>query len=391
MQIQKILPIFYIGLFTVFDPITFDFLVTALPLIAKDLQTTPAGLAGLIGYYLLGVGFAQLWSGEFVDRYGQRISVRIGAISFLLFGAIVASTQDVGIWNISRFAMGMAVGLCITAALSLVRENYAEDGGKILSIIYGAGNFVGVIAPLLAGLLIAYYGWHSVLWAVASWGILLVYVAFVLFPRSRDPNPQPFSWAYWINSYKHILSVRVYVIWALLSAFAYGAFLAFINGSSYVLTEGYNLSNTQYSYAYSAIIGVYVIGSFFGERFQPGDRLLRIMKYCTLALCIAAAGIIANGLILQDFYILIAMIVVMSFTTAILIPHGMALALLPFGENKGKASAGIIIMHVIVGAAVGWGVTIFHHPYGMMIGIGMFIQALAIYWLLGRVKQIPVA
>ncbi len=389
MSIQKILPIFYIGLFTVFDPIAFDFLVTALPLMANDLQSTPGGLAGLIGYYLLGVGFAQLWSGEFVDRYGQRVSVRIGSVSFLLFASLVALTQDLGLWNASRFAMGMAVGLCITAALSLVRENYAENGGKILSVIYGAGNFVGVISPLLAGVMIVHYGWHSVLWAIAAWGILLVYVAFILFPRSRDSNPQKFSWAYWIDSYKNILSVRVYVIWALLSAFAYGAFLAFINGSSYVLTEGYGLGSAQYSYVYSAIIGVFVIGSFYAERFNPGDRLLRVLKYCALAICFAAIGIVTNAITIQSLYVLIAMIAIMSFGTALLIPHGMALALLPFGENKGKASAGIIIMHVVVGAVAGWGVTIGHNPYGMMIGIAMLVQASAIYWLLGQIKQMP--
>ncbi|TAH35328.1 MAG: MFS transporter [Alphaproteobacteria bacterium] len=391
MQIQKILPILYIGLFTVFDPIAFDFLATALPLIANDLRATPGNLTGMISYYLLGVGFAQLWSGEFVDRYGQRISVRIGAVLFLLFGALVAFTQDLYLWYAARFVMGMAVGLCITAALSLVRENYAEDGGKILSIIYGAGNFVGVIAPLLAGLLISYYGWHSVLWAIASWGIVLVYVAFLLFPHSTVPAPQPFSWHYWIDAYKHILSVNEYIIWALLSAFSYGAFLAFITGSSYVFAEGYGIGSTVYSYMYSLVILVFVVGSFMAERFEANDKLLRVLKYCTIALCLGSAAIIANALSVQNFYILVLMILVMSFTTAILIPHGMALALLPFEENKGKASAGIIIMHVIVGSAVGWGVTIGHHPYGMMIGIGMLLQALAIYWLLGRVKRMPVA
>ena len=390
MKPNKILPIFCIGLFTVFDPIAFDFLTPALPLIADDMQITPGMLNGLISYYLLGVGFAQLWSGEFVDRYGQRKSVRIGAFLFLICGISVAASQDVVTWNIARFAMGMAVGICITAALSLVRENYAEEGGKILSTIYGAGNFIGVISPLIAGFLVVHYGWHSVLWAIASWGVLLVYVGFWLFPKSSLPTAQKFSINQWIQAYKHILSVKEYLIWALLSAFCYGSFIAFITGSPYVLAEGYGISGVTFSYFYSFVIGIFVIGSFVAQRFKPDLRLLSVLKYATLALCASGVGIIINAVLIYNLYILLAMIVVMSFTTAMLIPHGMGLALLPFEDNKGKASAGIIIMHVIAGASVGWGVTIGHELYGMSIGVAISLQAVLSLWLISKMRKMPV-
>ncbi len=377
------LPILYIGLFGVFDPITFDFLVTALPLIAVDLNASPAQLAGLFSYYLLGVGFAQLWSGEFVDRYGQRIAVRIGAVAFLVFSACVALSQDLRLWHFARFATGMAVGLCITASLASVREKFVGQSGRVLGIIYGAGNVMGIISPLIAGILISQHGWPSVLWAIAAWGVLLCCTAFVFYPKSSStPQTAAFSFAGWLDAYRAILQLQPFVIGAFVSALAYGCFICFIAASSYVLSEGYGVSGAPYGYLYSFIIAVFVIGSLAAQYIKPDKKLFPILRLSGIFLAAASAMIIWNALHWRDLNILVMMIAVMSFMTAILIPQGMGIALTPFDGNKGKASAGIIIAHVIAASAAGWGATFWPDSYGFAIGCAMLAQAVLLLALL---------
>jgi DHA1 family bicyclomycin/chloramphenicol resistance-like MFS transporter len=367
---------YFIGPFIVFDPIVLDLLVPALPLIADTLQTTPAQLHVLIAFYMIGLALAQLWSGEFVDRFGRKTGAVVGSLLFLISTIIAAAFPVLWALAAARFITGMAAGLCLTAGLAAMRDVYGKDSGHVFGAIYGVTNIIGIGTPLLAGFLASHYGWSANFWAIAVWGVVLSAIALFAFKETAHPKAERFNLKNWLNEYKILLTSKEYMAWNFITGCAYASYLIFISASAYVYSDGYGLSIQDYSFQYSLMIAAFVLGSFRAQTLRAGKKLDEILFLNIFAFCLCGAIEIVNAIWWQKFFVLSMSLCAMSWGTAFVIPHGTAKALAPHPEIAGKAAAGINIVQVLLAAGGGLLATHFYDAKGGSIGFFIFVLGL---------------
>jgi len=162
-----------------------------LPLIAKDLGTTP-GHAGIIvtTYSLAAAAFA-LFVGPLSDRVGRKKVLVSGLALFTLASFLTYHVSTFNALVILRAMTGFAAGTLSTSALSFAGDYYPyEQRGRamgILSMSYFAAFVIGI--PLLS-LVASRVGWHWVFGCLSAGAGVMFVIAFLRLP-SQAGHPRP--------------------------------------------------------------------------------------------------------------------------------------------------------------------------------------------------------
>src|SRR5436190_12802646 len=165
-----------------------------LPLIARDLGTTP-GHAGIIvtTYSLAAAAFA-LFVGPLSDRIGRKKVLVSGLALFTLASFFTYHVSTFNALVILRAMTGLAAGTLSTSALSFAGDYYPyEQRGRAMGIL-SMGYFVAFVAgvPLLS-LAASRLGWHWVFACLSAGAASMLIIALARLPAEalhgqRKPN-----------------------------------------------------------------------------------------------------------------------------------------------------------------------------------------------------------
>ena len=135
----------------------------------------------VVSSILVGALVGALSAGSIADRFGQRRTLLIGAIMFVVFALLLAmaeSTVTVLIW---RTALGLAVGLASMVAPLYVAESAPADARGALVSLFQLGVTVGILASYIAGYQLADDGdWRIMLGLGAAPAVLLLSLLLLL-------------------------------------------------------------------------------------------------------------------------------------------------------------------------------------------------------------------
>src|SRR5438105_9109994 len=163
-----------------------------LPLIAKDLDTTP-GHAGIIvtTYSLAAAAFA-LIVGPLSDRVGRK---KVLVSGLVVFAGASFLTYHVSTFNalvILRGMTGLAAGTLSTCALSFAGDYYPyEQRGRAMGVL-SMGYFVAFVVGIPVGALAAdRLGWHWVFGCLSLAAVAMFVIALLWLPGGvRHAPPQ---------------------------------------------------------------------------------------------------------------------------------------------------------------------------------------------------------
>jgi ACS family hexuronate transporter-like MFS transporter len=132
---------------------------------------------GALGFaFLLAYGFGQLLSGLFVDRFGTKRALSWAVVLWSI--AAMAHALAIGFWSffVARAMLGLTEGPNLPAAFKAIAEWYPRAERSMASGIVTAGTGLGLIlAPPVAGLLTAAFGWQAAFLVPGIAGIAWVY------------------------------------------------------------------------------------------------------------------------------------------------------------------------------------------------------------------------
>ncbi|MBF6135933.1 MFS transporter [Nocardia otitidiscaviarum] len=167
----------------------------AVPAISGDLAPTTPQLLWIIDVYSFVLAGLLITMGTLGDRIGRRKLLLIGAAGFALASALAAWSISPEMLIAARVLQGVAGATLMPATLGLIRSMFADPRQRTVAIaVWGAMAGSGAaIGPLLGGWLLEHYWWGSVFLVNLPVMALLVVLAPVLVPESRDPNPGRFD------------------------------------------------------------------------------------------------------------------------------------------------------------------------------------------------------
>ncbi|MER5431908.1 MFS transporter [Streptomyces sp. NPDC002588] len=167
-------------------------LTVAVPSMTEDLGAGAQDTQWILDSYILVFAGLLLTSGSLGDRFGRR---RVMLTGLVLFGAAsLAATvcTNPGEVIAVRIAMGVGGALIMPSTLSILITVFDEEERGRAMAAWGSVSMLGLVgSPVLGGILIDHFSWHSIFLINVPVVLLAVVAGVVLMPESRAPWQKP--------------------------------------------------------------------------------------------------------------------------------------------------------------------------------------------------------
>ncbi|MEW2046566.1 MFS transporter [Streptomyces sp. NPDC005476] len=167
-------------------------LTVAVPSMTEDIGASAQDTQWILDSYILVFAGLLLTSGSLGDRFGRR---KVMLIGLLLFGAAsLAATicTTPGEVIAVRTAMGVGGALIMPSTLSILITVFDDEERGRAMAAWGSVSMLGLVgSPVLGGVLIDHFSWHSIFLVNVPVVGLAVVAAVVLMPESRAPWQKP--------------------------------------------------------------------------------------------------------------------------------------------------------------------------------------------------------
>ncbi|MGV9265630.1 MFS transporter [Kitasatospora sp. NPDC003701] len=163
-------------------------LTVAVPSMTEDIGAGTQDIQWILDSYVLVFAGLLLTSGSLGDRFGRR---KVMIIGLLLFGAAsLAATYCTNPGEViaARITMGVGGALIMPSTLSILITVFEEDERGKAMAAWGSVSMLGLVgSPVLGGVLIDHFSWHSIFFLNVPVVALAVVAGLTLMPESKGP------------------------------------------------------------------------------------------------------------------------------------------------------------------------------------------------------------
>ncbi|WP_430390099.1 MFS transporter [Dyella sp. 20L07] len=176
-------------------PLSFSGGAVATPAISRDLGGSPAALTWITNAFLLSFGSLLMAAGALADQFGRKRLFSVG-LGLFVASSLALNVAPTVLWlDVLRAVQGIAAAAALaggSAALAQEFEGHARTRAfGMLGASFGLGLAFG---PVLAGLLIASFGWRSIFMLIAATGGVALMFGVPRMRESRDPDAAGLDW-----------------------------------------------------------------------------------------------------------------------------------------------------------------------------------------------------
>ncbi len=190
--------------------------------------------------YLAANALIQVFVGPISDRYGRRPVIIAGIVVFLAatLGCVLAATIEVFL-AFRILQASVITGLVLSRAA--VRDMVSQDeAASMIGYVTMGMALVPMIGPAIGGALEEWFSWHANFWMLLILGFGTLWLVWRDFGETALNRSASFREQ--LREYPELLTARRFWGYCAASAFASGAFFAYLGGAPYVGAEVYGLS-----------------------------------------------------------------------------------------------------------------------------------------------------
>lgn len=334
--------VFMLGSLTAFAPMSIDMYLPALPELQRALLTDPAHLQLTLASFFAAFAIGQLFYGPLADRFGRKPPLYFGIGLFAITSLACMWVSTVETLIALRFVQALGACAGVVIARAVVRDSF--DGAEA-SRMYAAMMLVmGVapmVAPMLGGQLLVWFGWHSIFGMLALYGSLVLWLLHNKLPETLAvADRQPLRLGHSLKAYGSLLKSHQFRGFALTSSVSMAGLYAFIAASPFVFMVYFGLDAQQYGFLFGAnafcLIMATQVNSRILDRWTPRTVLQRSLILQMIAgSCFGLLAMTGWG----GFWALIAPLAIYTACLGFVLPNATILALQPFKQQAGTASA----------------------------------------------------
>ena len=370
-------------------PLSTDFYLPALPVIAQYFGVDEAGAQATLSAYLIGFAAAILVYGPLSDRFGRRPVLAGGVIIFTLASLGCALSQSIGALVAFRFiqALGACAGPVISRAM--VRDIVGTQGAaRVFSYLSAAVALAPAIAPIVGGFLTDAFGWRATFVALTIYGAGgLVAVFWILRETNETRDMTAANPLAWFRIYGTLIRHREYFGYVLAATFGYSGIFCFISGSSFVFINVLGVPPKYFGFCFGVFVIGYIIGATSGGKLSKRVMPAQLVGIGSLIALLSAVGLVVVNLIAAaSVWTVLAPLLPYMIGVGMTMPAAQAGAIGPFPRSAGAASAllGFVQMGVAagVGAVLGFIGSPSPLPMTLMIALMALAQMACHWWVI---------
>ena len=317
-----------------------NIMLPAFPAMAHDLNVTPRDLAWTLSSFFIVFAVGQLFIGPLADAWGRAPFVIGGLLVFVVGGVVCALAPSLPVLIAGRAIQAM--GACATSVLAraIARDSY--DGPELtraLALVMIAMAAAPGFSPALGTAMTLLFGWRSIFVLVAVAGVLVaLHYRLSLgetLPLNRRRSARLGAVA---RTYAELATNPRFIAPALTVSLVIGCLYGFFGAAPAILMGEMGISATGLSVFFGATVLV-VFGS--GLMTGPLARRWGAPRVGMAGVLIAVAGglwlFLQAGAPTQAPFM--AAVTLFLGGMGLINPIGTAIALEPFGDRAGMASA----------------------------------------------------
>ncbi|WP_395608013.1 multidrug effflux MFS transporter [Pseudomonas sp. B22129] len=327
----------------------------------------PAGSALMaLSAFVAAFGLGQLFFGPLSDRIGRR-PVLIGGLALYVVATLsMLLVSDIQQFIAARVLQGLGACAALVLARTVVRDVWKAEAGPALALTMIGMLYAIVVAPMVGGVLIKFFGWHAPIILALVIGSVVLLLALLFFRESNHYlDPKAGHWRTLGGQYLDLLKGRQYRAYAVALACTYGAMFSVIAGSSAVFINLLGFSSLEYGINFGLIVSMLIIGSTYTRRniMRLGPQRIVAMGVTMVAIGGLSALLIYAlfGLSVVGVDIPVALVtlggglVLPGSVTGGVMPNahraGLAAGLMGFSQMFGATCSGLLLSHLRDGSA----------------------------------------
>jgi DHA1 family bicyclomycin/chloramphenicol resistance-like MFS transporter len=345
--------ILILGMLSAIGPFSIDMYLPGFPAIATNLGTSVERVAYSLSSFFVGICIGQLLCGPLLDRFGRKIPLCIGLVVYIL--ASVGCSLSTSVEALIMFRFLQALGGCVgmVAPNAIVRDVFpVEQSARVFSMLILILGVSPILAPTVGSYVVAHFGWQEVFVVLAIIATLILIAVIKWLPESKGADPnyslQPASI---MRSFRTVLREPQFTTYAFSGAIASAGLFAYIAGSPFVFMELYGVSEQEYGLIFALVaaglIGSSQLNNLFLKRFTSAQILRTVLTVQSIVGATLLAGI-ATGVI--GLHGIIFLIFLFLSCQGFTFPNCAALAMAPFKQGAGSASALLGAIQMVLGA-----------------------------------------
>lgn len=342
----------FLGVMSAMAPLATDMYLPALPTMQVDFGISASLAQMTLTMTMLGMALGQIFAGPISDRYGRKRPLALGMITFALSTWGCLSAGDILPFLCFRFISGFAGASGIVIAKAIARDVCeGPELTKFFALLMMVNGLAPILAPVLGGQILLFASWRAVFAVLTAVGILMLF-ATLLYTETLPPHKRQQGLLASFAKYPLLLKDRYFMGHCLVQCFAFGAFFAYLAGSSFVFQNIFQVSPQAFSLIFGGIGAGLLVAGALPARLAgrvPDVKMLHISLLIPLtgSIALLAAFLTGAGLyaILPILFITIVPLSVMGATS-------FSLALSRQGKNAGSASALIGFSSMILGSCM---------------------------------------
>jgi len=260
--------------------LTMNVFLPSLTSMAAHFETEYRVMQLSVSLFLVVNAGLQVFIGPISDRYGRRRVLLVTIALFVLatLGTIFAPTAEVFL----SFRMAQAIvvsGMVLSRAV--VRDIVGPDeAASMIGYVTMGMALVPMAAPVLGGALEQAFGWQSNFWLMFVAGVAVL--ALVWADLGETAVLRPMRLSDQLREYPDLLRAPRFWGYCLASAFASGAFFAYLGGAPFVGLVVFGLDPAQLGLYFGAPALGYGTGNFLSGRYSRHFGLNRMILAGTL-------------------------------------------------------------------------------------------------------------
>lgn len=342
MKTQHLWLIAILAALMAFAPMSIDMYLPALPELTRVFATDTARAQNSVASFFLGFAIGQAFYGPITDRFGRKkpLYATLTLFSLVSLGCVFA--PDIDSFIVLRFLQALAACAGVVIARAIVRDVFeSHEAVKVLGALTLIFGLAPVLAPMIGGYLLLYFGWWAIFLALALFGLLSLLSVILFLPETHRPeHARPLALGSILATYGHLLGQRRYLGYALCGGFGSAGMFAYITGSPYVFMQIFGVLPQHYGYFFgSNALGLVICAQLNGwlHRFASSDTILKIVVslQALAGLTLAANAITGFGGLWGIAVPLFVFVASLGFIS----PNTTVLAMDPFRQIAGAASA----------------------------------------------------
>ncbi len=332
-------------------PFSVTLYVPSMPAITADFAVPAAAVQSTLGLFLLGFAIGQLVVGPLSDRFGRRPVLLVGLALYLVISALCALAPSIETLQAGRFLQGAIACVGPVVARAVVRDRYQGlEAVSIFAFIGTALALAPALAPIIGGFIEELAGWRTNFGVLALFGLLVLTLTLRRLAESHRPTAlhslRPLRLA---GTYLTIARNRYFLGNVLAGSLIFGGLFSYNTLAPYLFIEQLGASPHHYGYLMLFTVSAYALGSFLAGRLRRRVSAHWLIVAGTVSAALGGAAL----LLLSDELSLVRVIAPMTLFLlgmGLALPPSIALAMQPFPQTAGSASALMGFLQMTSGA-----------------------------------------